>query len=323
VQQVINNVRRTAAALLAVGTLLLAAACGAGDNLSSGGDSGSASPSSGGSKGAVAIASQSFSEAALLAEMYKELLANAGYQPSVKLVDTRDAYMATFPGDVDVVPEYVGGIVNFLNAKANGDSAKPFEAGDGAQLAQQGKKLLDDAGITLLDQSSATDTNAFFVTKKYSEDNGVTKLSDLKGKKVVLAAASDCQGRLDCEGGLTKNYGIDVTKLLPLGYATDQTYKSVLDGESQLGETSTTDGTLDSQGLVVLQDDQKIQPAQNLVPAVSSDFLSAHPDIADVLNPLMKALTTEKLTDLNAKISVDREKPADVAHEFLTEEGLL
>ena len=318
----IHNVRRTAATLLAAGTLLLASACGAGDDLSSG-SSGSASPSGGASKGAVAIASQSFSEAALVAEMYKELLAHAGYQPSVKLVDTRDAYMATFPGKVDIVPEYVGGIVNFLNSLAHGDRAKPFEAGDGEQLARQGKKLLDDAGITLLDQSSATDTNAFFVTKKYAQDNDVSDLSDLKGKKVVLAAASDCAGRLDCESGLTKNYGIDVTKLLPLGYATDQTYKSVLDGESQLGETSTTDGTLDSQGLVVLQDDKKIQPAQNLVPAVSSDFLAAHPDVADVLDPLMQALTTEKLTALNAKISVDREKTADVAHEFLTDEGLL
>ncbi|MEP9382755.1 ABC transporter substrate-binding protein [Nocardioides sp. KR10-350] len=315
------NVRRTAAALLSAGVLLTATACGAGDDLASDDNSPSAGSSGGGGK--ISIASQNFPEAALVTAMYEELLKNAGYQPSVKLVDTRDAYMATFPGQVDVVPEYVGGIVNFLNAKANGDSAKPFEAGDGEQLAQQGKKLLDDAGITLLDQSSATDTNAFFVTKKYSEDDGVTRLSDLKGKKVVLAAAPDCSGRLDCEGGLTDKYGIDVTKLLPLGYASDQTYKSVIDGESQLGETSTTDGTLDSQGLVVLDDDQHIQPAQNLVPAVSSDYLADHPDLPDVLDPLMKALTTEKLTELNGKVSVDREKPADVAHEFLTDEGLL
>ena len=57
--------------------------------------------------------------------------------------------------------------------------------------------------------------------------------------------------------------------MLPLGYASDQTYQSVINGESELGETSTTDGTLESQGLVVLEDDKQIQPAQNLVPAVS------------------------------------------------------
>ena len=107
------------------------------------------------------------------------------------------------------------------------------------------------------------------------------------------------------------------------GYASDQTYQSVLSGESQLGETSTTDGTLDSQGLLVLEDDKHIQPAQNLVPAVSTEFLSAHPDVADVLNPLMAALTTENLTELNGKIAVDRQKPEDVAKDFLTQNGLL
>ena len=133
----------------------------------------------------------------------------------MKLVDTRDAYMPTFPGDVDVVPEYVGGIVNFLNAQENGAKAKPIEAGDGQQLADQGQQLLDQAGITLLDLSAATDTNAFFVTQEFSESEGVTKLSDLSGRSVVLAAAPDCEGRLDCEGGLTDEYDIDITKILP------------------------------------------------------------------------------------------------------------
>jgi osmoprotectant transport system substrate-binding protein len=240
-----------------------------------------------------------------------------------KLVDSRDAYMPTFPGDVDIVPEYVGGIVNFLNTQANGADAKPFEAGDGEQLATDGASLLKDAGIELLDLSPATDTNAFFVTKDYSDSEGVTTLSDLEGTSVVLAAAPDCEGRLDCEGGLTDQYGIDVTKVLPLGYASDQTYQSVLDGESQLGETSTTDGTLESQGLVILEDDKQIQPAQNLVPAVSAEFLADNPDVADILNPLMAALTTETLTELNGRMAVDREKPEDVAASFLSEQGLL
>jgi len=317
------HVRRSLAAALAAGSLLLVAGC-AGSDLSDATDEESTPAASGSAdQGAVRISGQAFPEAALVAAMYDELLTKAGYDTDVKLVDTRDAYMATFPDSIDVVPEYVGGIVNFLNARENGAKAKPFTAGDGAELASQGTELLDGAGITLLDQSAATDTNAFFVTKEYSESEGVTKLSDLKGKSVVLAAAPDCEGRLDCEGGLSDQYGIDITKVLPLGYASDQTYKSVIDGEAQLGETSTTDGTLESQDLVVLEDDQQIQPAQNLVPAVSSAFLKAHPDVADALNGLMAALTTEDLTTLNGEVAVDRKKPEDVAHDFLESKGLL
>lgn len=97
----------------------------------------------------------------------------------------------------------------------------------------------------------------------------------------------------------------------------------MLDGESQLGLTSTTDGTLESQGLVLLEDDQAIQPAQNLVPAVSTAFLEENPEVEDVLNELMGALTTEKLTELNGRVSVDREKEEDVARDFLESEGLI
>jgi osmoprotectant transport system substrate-binding protein len=314
------HVRRSLAAVLAVGSILLATAC-AGDDLDS--DSGSDETEAAADQGPVTISGQNFPEATLVASMYEQLLADAGYQPTVKLVDSRDGYMPTFPDSVDVVPEYVGGIVNFLNARENGDNAKPFEAGDGGQLADDGAQLLADAGISLLELSPATDTNAFFVTQEYSDANGVTKLSDLEGESVTLAAAPDCEGRLDCEGGLTEQYGIDITEVLPLGYASDQTYQSVIDGESELGETSTTDGTLASQGLVVLEDDKQIQPAQNLVPAVSTEFLTEHSDLADVLNPLMAALTTEKLTELNGRVAVDREKPEDVARDFLEQEGLL
>ncbi|MCW2794600.1 ABC transporter substrate-binding protein [Nocardioides sp.] len=318
------HLRRFLATVLAVGSIVLATACG-GDDLNSNATDNSTSPtpSSSADMGSVSISGQSFGEAALVAAMYDQLLTAAGYTTDVKLVDSRDGYMPTFPKSIDIVPEYVGGIVNFLNAAKNGDNAQPFTAGDGQQLADQGKALLDAQGLTLLDLSEATDTNAFFVTQDYSDSNGVTKLSDLQGVSVTLAAAPDCEGRLDCEGGLSDQYGIDVTKVLPLGYASDQTYKSVIDGESELGETSTTDGTLAAQGLVVLDDDKQIQPAQNLVPAVSSAFLAQHPDVADILNPLMAALTTDKLTELNARISVDREKPEDVATSFLQEAGLL
>ena len=316
------QVRRTLAAVISVGSLLLATAC-AGDDLSNSKSSDQNSPSSSTAGGTVHISGQNFPEAALVAAMYDELLTNAGYTTDVKLVDTRDVYMQSFPGDVDIVPEYVGGILDFLNTTKNGADAKPITTSDAQQSIAAGKSLLDNQGITLLDPSQATDTNAFFVSKDYADSEGVSTLSDLKGKSVVLAAAPDCEGRPDCEGGLSDTYGIDITKVLPLGYASDQTYQSVINGESQLGETSTTDGTLESQGLVLLDDDKHIQPAQNLVPAVSSDFLDAHPDVAGTLNKLMAALTTEKLTELNAKVAVDRQKPEDVAHEFLTQAGLL
>jgi osmoprotectant transport system substrate-binding protein len=309
--------RRFLTGAVAVSAVLLAG-CG---NSGSSATAGSSTPTTPSGGGVVRISGQNFTEAEIVADMYAGVLAKAGYQPQVKLVGTRDVYMATFPKSIDVVPEYVGGIVDFLLLKADPKAKIPTES-DPQQVIDAAKSQLDSAGITLLNPSNATDTNAFFVTKKYSQDNNVTKLSDLQGKSVVLAAAPDCEGRLDCAGGLEDQYGINVTKVLPLGYASQQTYDSVQKGESQLGETSTTDGTLDKLGFVLLQDDKAIQPAQNLVPAISSSFLAAHPDVAGPLNQLMAALTTAKLTELNALVAVDRQKPQDVADQFLSDAGL-
>jgi osmoprotectant transport system substrate-binding protein len=313
------HTRRLLAGVVAASAALLTA-CGSSDSSSSATDNTSSASTD---HGTVRISGQNFTEAAIVADMYAAVLEKAGYTPQVHLVDTRDVYMKIFPKELDVVPEYTGAIVEFLNGTYNGSNAKPITVSDPQKTIDKAKPLLDKAGITLLNPSAATDTNAFFVSKDYSEQNNVTKLSDLKGKSVTLAAAPDCKGRLDCEGGLSSAYGIKITKILPLGYASQQTYDSVLKGESQLGETSTTDGTLESQGLVLLPDDKQIQPAQNLVPMVSSEFLQAHPDVADPLNNLMSKLTTDALIQLNAQVAVDRAKPEDVAQQWLSDNGLI
>lgn len=312
--------RRILAAAITSGVIALAGC--ASDDLSKDPTSDGKGDGAGGGT-AVSISGQNFPEGELVAQMYAQLLTAHDYAPKVKLVGTRDVYMADFPESIDVVPEYVGGVVEFLNTTKNGAEAKPLTTSGAEQSIQAAQSLLEDKGIVLLDPSEAADANAFFVTQEYADAEGVSTLSDMKGKSVTLAAMPDCEQRIDCGAGLKDVYGITIEKILPLGYGTDQVYKSVLDDESQMGLTATTDGTLESQGLVLLEDDQKIQPAQNLVPAVSQEFLQAHPEVEKPLNDLMAALTTEKLTELNGRVAVDREKAEDVAKEFLQDEGLI
>jgi osmoprotectant transport system substrate-binding protein len=223
------------------------------------------------------------------------------------------------------VPEYVGGIADYLNAEANGAEAESITTSDPAETLEALQPLADDAGVTMLEPAEATDQNAFFVTQEYADSNALETLSDLGtlGEPITLAAAEDCEGRPDCEGGLTQTYGIDITEVLPLGFASPQTYESVLSGESQLGLTSTTDGSLESQGLALLEDDKAIQPAQNLVPMVSTSFLEENADVEEVLNGLMQELTTDDLIDLNGQVGNERAKPEDVAQTYLEDAGLL
>ncbi|HYJ70616.1 MAG TPA: ABC transporter substrate-binding protein [Nocardioidaceae bacterium] len=317
------KMRRTLAAGFAVLGLLTAAACGNDSGSDDEGGSDDGGSSSGG--GSLTISGQDFTEVQIMAAMYEQLLSDAGYDVTVKLVGTRDVYMPELEnGGVDVVPEYISGIADFLNVTQNGANADPITTNDPDASLDALQPLAEEAGITMLEPAEATDQNAFAVTQDYAEENDLTTLSDLGalGEPITLSAHPDCEGRSDCEAGLQDVYGIDIEKILPLGFGSPQTIDSVNSGESQLGLVATTQADLDESGLVILEDDKGIQPAQNLIPAVNSDFLEAHPDVADVLNPLAEVLTTEDLTELNGRVALNRELPEDVAADYLSQQGL-
>ena len=141
----------------------------------------------------------------------------------------------------------------------------------------------------MLEPSQATDQNAFFVTQDFADENNLTTLSDLAalGEPIKLAAPADCEGRSDCEGGPDRTSTASTSpRSSRSDFGSAQIKDAVTNGEVDLGETGTTDGSLEQQGLVILEDDKGIQPAQNLIPAVNSDFLDDNPDIEDVLNQL-------------------------------------
>jgi osmoprotectant transport system substrate-binding protein len=309
-----------------IGTL---AACGNDDNtLEGSGGSGSGGETSSGSadKGSVTVGGQNFTEELVLTSIYQHVLENAGYTVNVKTVTTRDIYVPSLTsGDIDVVPDYLAGITDFLQIKENGDSAPVVSSNSVDKTLAALKPLAAANNITVLQPSAATDQNAFFVTKDFAQQNNLTTLSDYAalGQPVKLGAPPDCEGRPDCEGGLTKVYGFDITQIVPLDFASAQVKDAVKSGEVDMGETGTTDGTLDALGLVILEDDKGIQPAQNLTPVVNTDFYNEHPDLADLLDPVSQALTTDELAALNLKVDAERQKPDDVALQWLQDKGLI
>jgi osmoprotectant transport system substrate-binding protein len=313
-------------ATAAVTALMLATAACGGDSLeSSGADTGSGD-TGGGDKGTVVVGGQDFTESQVLAAIYQKVLENQGFTVQTKLVTTRDVYLPELSsGGVDIVPDYLAGITDYLNTEKNGPDAPLVSSNDVDKTLEALKPLAEAKGISILPPSHATDQNAFFVTQDFADKNSLTTLSDLAalGDPIKLGAPPDCEGRADCEGGLTKVYGLKITEIVPLDFASAQVKDAVKKGDVTMGETGTTDGTLAADGLVLLEDDKGIQPAQNLTPAVNADFLKANPDLEDIFNKLSAALTTDDLAQMNLKVDAERQKPEDVAQQFLQDKGLL
>ncbi|MET9768962.1 ABC transporter substrate-binding protein [Streptomyces sp. NPDC006415] len=310
-----------------VGMVALAgslAACG-GDSLEQ--EKGGSDSSAGdGKKGSLVVGSASFTESKVLAELYAQILGDAGYSTSVTTVKNRELYEPSVEkGEIDVVPEYAATLAEFLNAKVNGADeaqAEPVASGDVEATVSALKQLAEPLGLTVLPAGKAVDQNAFAVSKEFAEKNSLKTLSDLgKSKlKVKIAAGDECEVRPFCAPGLKKAYGIDVTGIDPTGVGTPVSKQAVRDGKAQLVLTTTTDAVLD--GLVFLEDDKKLQNADNVLPVLNTKD-AGDPEIADALGKLTAALTTEDLAELNRKVDAERAKPADVAKEYLESKDLI
>ena len=308
----------------ATGLALALTACGGGEDAfePSAGSSGGASADS----EPITVGGASFTESLIMMEMYKVLLEDAGYEVELQPVDNRELYAPELEsGSIDVVPEYAATFAEYLNLAENGPTAEPVASGDVQETVTALRELAQGKGIEVLEPSEAANQNAFFVTEQFAEQNSLTTLSDLgeAGIPVVLAGTAECPERPKCEVGLRETYGIEITEDLPLGFGSVQNKEAVVSGQAQLGLSGTTDGTLGALGLVVLEDDQSLQNADNLVPVVNADGPAGTEEVAEVLNSLVAELTTEDLAELNRRVDEDREQAADVARSYLQDKGLL
>lgn len=308
---------------LAAAALALAACGGSNDAFTSPSatSSGAGSPSAAGS---LTVGGANFTEMKIMQQMYGQLLTKAGYTVDYKPVDNREIYFASLKsGETDVVPEYAATLTEFLNLQKNGKDAATVATADAAATVTALKPLAEAQGVTVLEPAKASSQNGFAVTKAFADQNKVSTLTQLAAlkKPIRLAATVECPDRPFCGPGLEKTYGLDIAKIDPLGFGSPQAKQAVVSGKSDLVLVGTTDGTLDQLGLVLLDDDKKLQLADNLVPVVNTAS-AGDPKIAEVLNKLSAVLTTEDLAALNLQVDGERKKEADVARDYLASKGL-
>lgn len=74
--------------------------------------------------------------------------------------------------------------------------------------------------------------------------------------------------------------------------------------------------------LVVLEDDQGLQNADNVIPAVNAAAAEADPALIPLLDTVSDALDTEKLIGLNKAVDIDRQTSSEAAAQFVEDEGL-
>jgi osmoprotectant transport system substrate-binding protein len=118
--------------------------------------------------------SAAFEESKIVAEMYAQVLENAGYtvKRELSLGSRAASDTALFSGKIDVKPEYLASEARKLNPNAD-------VGGDPAHNAEVLSPLLDAKGVKLLTYSQLLDTNVFVVTQATATKYGLVNVSDL------------------------------------------------------------------------------------------------------------------------------------------------
>jgi osmoprotectant transport system substrate-binding protein len=280
----------------------------------------------GSSKPTVKIGSDGFDEARVVAEVYAQVLENAGYtvdRAGIGAGARKVTAAALESGQIDLKPEYIGSGLVFYGGAATSDPDK-----NKADL--QAKLNGVGGGITVLGYTPGQDTNALVVKKDLADSKKLAKWSDLTAvaKDLKWGLATDCPTNPVCAGALKDQYGIDISTLdvTKLDACSTPMADALKAGTIDVAELCSTSPEIIVNNWVALEDDKKTQPAENIAPLVRDDFLAKVPDKAafqKVLDDLSAKVTTEELTKLGVEIAVKNRDVAEVAKEWLTAQGLI
>jgi osmoprotectant transport system substrate-binding protein len=302
----------TLVAALATLSLVLAAcgglSSGSNNNGSSGGNSKNVT---------VRLGWVDFTEQAILSQIYGQALAKQGYKVEYQKYATRElADPALFSGKTDMLIEYAGSDLTFLNGKPTSDDQ---------QVLTDLKAKLQPKNVTVLDQAPMSDQQAITMTQANSTKYNAKTLSELAkpAPQLVFGGPPECKDRATCYKGLQQTYGIHFKSFKGLAQGSLK-YQALLANQIQVALSFSTDGIIAKQNLVLLQDDKKLFPPDHAVPIARNDFLSkAGSDFQSAVNKISATITTQDITQLNAKVDIDNDDPDQVATQFVQSKGLV
>jgi osmoprotectant transport system substrate-binding protein len=304
------------ASLLALA--LVASACGD----SGGDDTGDASPTETASaepQGELTIGvSGAFAENQLVAEMYAQVLENAGYTITRELnLENREiGDQALESGDIDLKPEYTGFELGFWDPKATTNGAPEEVAAALGEAAAE-------RGLVTYAISPANSTNVFVTLPATAEDRGLTDLSSVApvSGELTLGAPADCPDQPFCLPGLKEVYGIEFAEVRPLDPGGKKTVAALDSGAVDIAEFFSLDPTITDKGYVVLTDDQNLQANGNFVPLVREDVASE--ELGALLDSVTTTLTDDNMREMVGQVQNEQRDLGDVASEYLTSAGIL
>ncbi|MGK8524877.1 glycine betaine ABC transporter substrate-binding protein [Nocardia asteroides] len=277
----------------------------------------------------LVVTSKSFTEGVLLGKITATYLAAAGAEVTdlTGAPGSASSRQAQLNGDADVLWEYTGtGWVNYHN--------RTETISDPTELWQRVHDIEKrEHNLEWLPPAAFNDTYAFGASTPNAERLRVKSLSDVAALPVsdrTFCVDDEFFSRSDGFIPMLQRYGIPYNDPngVPQGNVTRMdagvVYTATARGAPcNFGMIYTTDGRVKNLNLVVLEDDKKFFLPYSGTAVVRGVIIDRYPQLRPLLATISEHLTDELMQELNGRVDIEGEDPADVAYDWLRSEKLI
>lgn len=277
----------------------------------------------------LTVTSKSFTEGVLLGKITATYLAAAGADITdlTGAPGSASSRQAQLNGDADVLWEYTGtGWVNY--------HSRTETISDPTQLWQRVHEIEKrEHDLEWLPPANFNDTYAFGASTPTAERLGVRSLSEVAALPVgdrTFCVDDEFFSRSDGFIPMLQKYGIPYNDPngVPAGNVTRMdagvVYTATARGAPcNFGMIYTTDGRVANLNLLVLDDDKKFFLPYSGTAVVRGEVIGRYPQLRALLGTISERLTDELMQDLNGRVDIDGQDPADVAYDWLKSENLI
>ncbi|OCR02111.1 ABC transporter substrate-binding protein [Oscillatoriales cyanobacterium USR001] len=260
----------------------------------------------------IVICSKDFSEQVILAEILaRHIEAKTDIKVERQLnLGGNLCHQSLVAGKVDLYVEYTGtAFANILKQKPISDPKKVY-----AYIQQEYPKQFQSEWIEPL---GFNNTFAIIIRGDDAKKFNLQTLSQL-GKVAPQFRAGigpEFKEREDGFPGLAKTYQLKFAqepKEMLLGLL----YQALKEKQVDVIAGNSTDGLIESLGLVVLKDDKQYFPPYEAAPVVRSAILEKYPNLRQVLKELGGKISEEDMRKLNYQVDGKQQDAAQVAQKF-------
>jgi len=267
----------------------------------------------------ITIGSKFFTEQVILAELLAQHIeARTGILVDRKtnLGGTLLVHKALLAGELDLYVEYTGtALTSVLNERPSGDSS--------AVYARVKSLYAERFHLEVTEPLGFENTFAMVIRGDDAQRFHLRTMSDLVpiAPQWRVGVGYEFLERPDGFRGWSERYGLhfaDKPRVMDLGLI----YRALVDHQVDIVAGNSTDGLIDSLGLVALQDDKHYFPPYDAVPIIRQATLARFPQLRGALAELAGKISPSDIRRLNYAVEGQLQDPAEVVRQFRVSHGL-